>query len=324
MSSSVVINKPSIKQACMNVFKLSICTKSAKMSPDYEPCAYGKNSAPTSIKKPRAVKSEVQPPAVAYNDTQSLCSNSCDSDYADCSSSVQNLDNINISKWHSTKLGDDGFDQTMPYFSVNYAAMGNSKKLSSTIQEQANMLIKKGYYDNSCIEEPVNYTVISHKPSYLNLPSQVENTTYDSYETYSSNDDGEFTPQSFYTTYDSYTTSTDYSEENTTVFPSSLVTASVNSSDNCEDLSSCESTKDYFDEIDAVYSSDYYVCILDYKPKFEGDLCIKYSEKVKVVSGSAGAQSANKNYVLVQLLKSGKYGYVPRKCLISLAQYLSL
>ena len=279
------------------MFKINLCTKSGKRE-DYAPVSYQK----------------VERPAKPFcDDTSSLFStvSAANSDYSECSD--QNLDCINISKWHSTKLDECSLDQSAtPYFSTNYASV---KKLSSTIQEQAKALAKRGYY-NTAIDLQADCTAISHKPSYLQLPSQIE-TTYSSCDTCSNNDYTE-TSEDFYSM-------ADFSQahvDDTTVFPSSLVTNSYNSSNDSDaEFSSSTLSHDSFGELDSYYNSDYYVCISAYKPKFEGDLCIRYLDKVKVVNNNSNPQN---NYVFVQLLKNGKYGYLPRKCLISLAQFLSL
>ena len=243
-------------------------------------------------------------------------SSSC---HSDCSSEL-NLDTINISRWHSTKLNEQSFiDQsTLPTEIVNN---NSSKKLSSTIREQTDRLIKKGYYSESL--DTNNCTSISNKPGYLQMPSQIEDhSLYDMCSTCDSSSDYSETGE-FFTIYDTFYQSV-YQSDETTVFPSSLVTNSTNASYNySNDSLSTTATQDSFEnEFNTLYSSDYYVCILDYKPKLEGDIGIKYSDKVKVINGGS-ILSTNNNYVFVQLLKNGKYGYVPKKSLISLAQYLN-
>ena len=254
-------------------------------------------------------KKETQHESQFCNDTASLFSTTY-SEYSECSE--QNLDTINISKWHSNKLDESSFDQSaMPYVSINY---GIQRKLSSTIQEQAKMLVKHGYY-NTAIDLQADCTAISNKPSFLQLPSQIEESTHDSYSIsdYSGS-------EHFYTMGECFTSSSDRSDEST-VFPSSLVTNSFNSSSDSEiDSTSSTISNDSFNALDSNYSSDIFVCILDYKPKFEGDMCIKYSDKIKFINNS----NPQNNYVFVQHLKNSKYGYVPRKCLISLSQFLSL
>jgi hypothetical protein len=248
------------------------------------------------------------------------------SDYSTCSSE-QNLDTINISRWHSTKLDDECcfVDQTNTS-SFKQQSVDEHKQLSSTIREQADRLIKKGYY-NAPLDSK-NYTVISHKPSYLQMPSQIDHDTTASTYDYCSTCDAssieysETSPEEFYTIYNEQSQYS--SEEDTTVFPSSLVTNSINSdASSSNDSFSTTATQDSLNyELDTHYSSDYYVCILDYKPKLEGDIAIKYSDKVKVIN--SGSSLTNNNYVFVQLLKNGKYGYAPKKCFIGLAQFLNL
>lgn len=295
------------------MFKFSLCSKATKKEINYDYCPY-ENKTVINAKEILQISS-------GETDTTSLYYSP--STASDCSSDV-NLDTINISRWHSTKLDQ----QSMNDYSQLPTEIGNNttiaqKQLSSTIREQTDRLVKKGYY-NAPLDNG-NYTVISHKPSYLQLPSQIEDcdslcdscSTYDSSSVYAESAE-------FYTMYDSaseYLTSSD----ETTIFPSSLVTNSTHSSDNessSNDSLSTTATQDSFNnELDAHYSSDYFVCILDYKSKLEGDLSIKYSDKVKVINGG-NSLASNNNFVFVQLLKNGKYGYVPKKCLISLAQYL--
>jgi len=247
------------------------------------------------------------------------------SEYSTCSSE-QNLDTINISRWHSTKLDDEcGFVDQTNTFSCKQQSVDEHKQLSSTIREQADRLIKKGYYNTPL--DSKNYTVISHKPSFLQMPSQIDHdntaSTYDYCSTCDASSIGysETPEEEFYTVYNDQSQYS--SEEDTTVFPSSLVTNSINSDASSNDSFSTTATQDSLNyELDTLYSSDYYVCILDYKPKLEGDIAIKYSDKVKVIN--SGSSLTNNNYVFVQLLKNGKYGYAPKKCFISLAQFLNL
>ena len=290
------------------MFKLSLCSKPSKKEINYEYAPYENKTVIKANEIPQMLDSNA--------DTTSLYHSS--SSYSDCSSEL-NLDTINISRWHSTKLDEQSFDvdrSTLPQAITH-------KQLSSTIREQTDRLIKKGYY--SAPSDYNNYTAISHRPSFLQLPSQIDNT-YDSCSNCDVSTDYSETTEEIYTTDDDHTQSLSRYSDETTVFPSSLVTNSINSSGNessSNDSLSTTATQDSFNnEIDTHYSSDYYVCILDYKPKLEGDIGIKYSDKVKVINGGSNF-ATNNNYAFVQLLKNGKYGYVPKKCLISLAQYLN-
>lgn len=59
-----------------------------------------------------------------------------------------------------------------------------------------------------------------------------------------------------------------------------------------------------------------YVCIVPYEAKIQGDLNLKYAERVKIVHG-------NKDYSLVQNITTKQCGYIPTNCIISLSSFLN-
>lgn len=194
-------------------------------------------------------------------------------------------------------------------------------KLSSTqIKEQVNTLVKNGYYDDFAAENTQNdnnVTPIINMPSFLNLPSQINKSDFDMYD---STTDSEYTRSCCAYNYPPPNYTCDSSES--TKFPSSIVTNTMSTQSYTYDKSS-STTQDTFSSVLSQEESldNIFVCILDYKGKIEGDLSIKYSDKVRVISKNGASQ--DNNFVLAQSLKNRKYGYVPKKCLISLAQFLS-
>jgi hypothetical protein len=60
-----------------------------------------------------------------------------------------------------------------------------------------------------------------------------------------------------------------------------------------------------------------YVCCLSYDAEYEGDLSIKFSDRVYLI------KELNE-YALVKHMQTLKYGYVPKACLIKVKQFLSL
>ena len=59
-----------------------------------------------------------------------------------------------------------------------------------------------------------------------------------------------------------------------------------------------------------------YVCTMPYQARFEGDLSLKYTDRVRVLH-------ATEDYALVKKI-NGSYecGYVSTRCLISLSEFL--
>lgn len=259
-----------------------MCSKPTKKETNYDYCPYEKQEIKIANKEPVNIDT----------DTSSLYDSS-------------RTWSINISRWQSTKLDEKSMIDKSLILPANVSSNYFHRQFSSTIREQTDRLINKGYYNLTF--QHTECTAISHKSSYLQLSSQVDDID-DKYET-----------EEFHTEYNSISQTVGRYNDETTSFPSSIVTNSTNTSDNDESLSDSLSTTASQDDFD---STDQYVCILDYKPKLEGDIAIKYSDKIKVVNGRNGVTS-NNNYVFVQLLKNRKYGYVPKKCFISLTQYLN-
>ncbi len=60
---------------------------------------------------------------------------------------------------------------------------------------------------------------------------------------------------------------------------------------------------------------DVYVCIRPYEPKVQGDINLKYTDRVKLLH-------SNQEFALVKNLITNNCGYVPISCLINLSQFI--
>jgi hypothetical protein len=72
----------------------------------------------------------------------------------------------------------------------------------------------------------------------------------------------------------------------------------------------------YFDSVKSSENS-LHVCVLAYKAQFEGDLSVNFAERVKIL------HSVNNEYALVKNISNNNCGYVPRKCLSPLNEFLA-
>ena len=200
-------------------FKFNLCSKSTKKEINYDYCPYEKQEITIANKEPVNIDT----------DTSSL--NNSSSTYSDYGSQL-NLDSINISRWQSTELDEESMIDKSLIVPANVSKNDFHRQLSSTLREQTDRLINKGFYNITF--QNTECTAISDKSSYLQLPSQIDDidSTYDSCSEFSETDE-------FYTVYDSISQTVARYNDETTSFPSSIVTNSTNSSDN--DISSSDS-----------------------------------------------------------------------------------
>lgn len=65
--------------------------------------------------------------------------------------------------------------------------------------------------------------------------------------------------------------------------------------------------------------SHLYVCIYEYEAKSPIELNLKYSDRVRVVQFNQDSY-----YILVQMIKTSQYGFVPKHCLTPLTRFMSI
>lgn len=66
----------------------------------------------------------------------------------------------------------------------------------------------------------------------------------------------------------------------------------------------------------SISSNEIYVCCKEYKARIQGDLNLKFADRVKLVH-------LNEEYALVENVISGQFGYVPFECIKTLNEFLS-
>ncbi len=62
-------------------------------------------------------------------------------------------------------------------------------------------------------------------------------------------------------------------------------------------------------------TSDLYVCCIDYDARIEGDLTLRFTDRVKLIH-------ANKEFALVKNVLTNTCGWVPRNCIQAIAEFL--
>lgn len=63
--------------------------------------------------------------------------------------------------------------------------------------------------------------------------------------------------------------------------------------------------------------SDVYACCLNYDAKHDGDLTVRFADRISVVYDSG------EEFILVKLLRTHKVGYVPRICILNVNKFLA-
>jgi hypothetical protein len=180
------------------------------------------------------------------------------------------------------------------------------------------MLIKNGYYFNqfNAITEPKNYDYYEN---------------YDRHKTLNVSGIDKMCSFCLINTVHEDVSTACKCNGSSTVFPSSIATKTeytpqIPIYENTTTLNDSASQ----DSMESSYSSnetsvlpdhrhDVYSCCFEFKGINPGDLDIKYGEKVRIIYSSE-----NKQYYLVQMLVSGKCGYVPAKCLTTLNRFMSI
>jgi hypothetical protein len=179
------------------------------------------------------------------------------------------------------------------------------QKLTSTqiLHEQTARLVNSGYYEN--YEKIYNHTDdFRHGQEEQTYASQ----EYSDYE-FNSATSGSCS---------CFSSSAMPTKEQNTVNYSSIMTSdysSLNTTSDCSSNSASTTTPNNKS------NEDIFICHTDYKAKLDGDLSLKCFDKVKMIVLTPTDPTGN-SYVLVQLISNGALGYVPRKCLISLKEYL--
>jgi hypothetical protein len=64
------------------------------------------------------------------------------------------------------------------------------------------------------------------------------------------------------------------------------------------------------------------ICCRPYTAKYEGDITITYSQRLKLLQGTIGSNSSSNQFVLVQIIGTFKCGYVPRRSIESITDFL--
>jgi len=64
-----------------------------------------------------------------------------------------------------------------------------------------------------------------------------------------------------------------------------------------------------------VPTSDLYVCCTDYQARIEGDLTLKFTDRVRLIH-------ANQEFALVKNVLTNACGWVPRQCIQGIAEFL--
>ena len=82
-------------------------------------------------------------------------------------------------------------------------------------------------------------------------------------------------------------------------------------STNTEEALSTDSVKQDLFEIGSIYS-----CFISYVAKYEGDLSIKFAERVLIIKDDG------EDFVLVKNLSTRAFGYVPRDYIVPVFQFL--
>ena len=249
--------------------------------------------------------------------------------YEEVNKSISDIDSNehNTSKWCSTKCNENyQFDQfpTLPEQPFRSEPHLNSIKLekyriaSTLIRQQTKMLIKNGYLNkaNSSIAIDKNRNYENYEEYDRQANKQVNNyNQMCSFCMINTIQDNSVTCRCNEVVYPlSIDSSNDYpsirmysSNDSTLSFNSeSSFADSVNS-----DIPSIDPLKTDQDNI--------LVCCHKYDSVNPGDLNLKFSQKVRVLY-----QSDSEKFILVQILGSGKCGYVPRQCLVTVNRFLSI
>jgi len=172
--------------------------------------------------------------------------------------------------------------------------MGQMFTSTQILHEQTTRLVNSGYYDN--YEEMYNQTQES------TIAQEEQSCASEEFNSVTSGSCSCFSsiipPR----------------EHQNSVNYSSIITSDYSSLNTSSDCSTNTLTNHKSND-------DIFICHTDFKSKLDGDLSLKCFDKVKMIVLNQADPIGN-NYVLVQLISNGALGYVPRKCLISLKEYL--
>jgi hypothetical protein len=107
---------------------------------------------------------------------------------------------------------------------------------------------------------------------------------------------------------------TDHHSPNITPLQRQLYTSSIDSSneEEEEEEDDCAIQKKKLFEIGSIYS-----CCIPYSAKYDGDLTIKFAERVQIVKDDG------MSYILVKNLSTKAFGYVPRDFILPVNRFLS-
>lgn len=201
-----------------------------------------------------------------------------------------------VSKWHSTRL--DYFTSTaLNWSDASSPELSRSKQFSSTMINSTRRVSCAYEYQ----EESV---VISRSPNLIERADQGDLSTICHEDTTCTSTEADESTYQSVRNISSYYLDSSESTENSSQFESSW------------DSSCSESTFQAAPQpLAANLDQNVYVCIVPTNATHQGDIALKFSERVKII------QMTNHS-ALVRVLHNGSVGYVPTDNLIPLARFL--
>lgn len=278
-----------IKKNCFNAFKLNLCSKSKKPKDDYEYVSYEKPVNPEIV-----VEEELSQVEITCNidlDNEQVMTPKWQSTQID----LLNNSEIQVNYSYSSSSSSSTESEIQTFTTMNsFSSIRQMRQMCSKdkmIKESTKLLIKSGYYSSTDID--------------------LTNDSIDGISNIQENETKNISPLTSTAVSDD---SSSFSIESTTIDTQSLSSCSLSSS--CDSIyATLDQTNSQDDSQSNI--SNIYVCSIGYKSRYNGDIDLNVLDKVEVI------HEKDYGYVLVQLLTDGRFGYVPRACLVTIQQYLS-